>query len=357
MRQRILLPAAVAAAGLAGGAVAVGGWELLNDDPDSVTTVARSATPTADRGSSSLAELYREAAPAVVEITRSAEEGFNPFDQEGEQEPGATGSGFVVDDEGHIVTNEHVVGNAETVTVRFANGDQARARVVGADASTDVALLDLESDRHVTPLELGSAESLEVGDAVAAIGSPFGLEGTLTAGIVSALDRSIRAPNGFTIDGAVQTDAAVNGGSSGGPLLDSQGRAVGIVSQIQSENGGNVGIGYAVPIETAKRVVDELLASGEVQHAFLGVSLADEAPDGGGARVSEVVDGGPADDAGLRPGDVIEAVGGDDVETPDEVRAAVDSHEPGDSVEVRVRRDGDTRTLDVELGERPNQVG
>src|SRR5688500_409405 len=261
MRQRILLPVAVAGAGLLGGAVGVGAWEALDDDPQPVSTAAeRATTPTADRSTSSLAELYRRAAPGVVEIqTGGGDEGFNPFDQQGEVEPAATGSGFVIDDEGHIVTNQHVVGDAQTVTVRFPNGDEAQARVVGSDASTDIALLDLEGDRDVTPLELGSSESLEIGDAVAAIGSPFGLEGTLTSGIVSALDRDIRAPNGFTIDGAVQTDAALNGGSSGGPLLDSAGRVVGIASQIESRTGGNVGIGYAVPIETAQRVVAELL--------------------------------------------------------------------------------------------------
>jgi putative serine protease PepD len=360
MNQRILLPAAIAGAGLLGGAVGVGAWEASNDDPSAASTVAeRTATPTAQggRASSSLAELYRRTAPGVVEIeTGGLDEGFDPFAPEQPAEPTATGSGFVIDDEGHIVTNQHVVGSADTVTVRFANGDEAKARVVGADPSTDVALLDLEGDRDVTPLELGSAESLQVGDAVAAIGSPFGLEGTLTAGIVSALDRDIRAPNGFTIDGAIQTDAALNGGSSGGPLLDSAGRVVGISSQIESRTGGNVGIGYAVPVETVERVVDELLQSGEVQHAYLGVGLDDEPAEGGGVALTEVAEGGPAADAGIRAGDVILAIGGEDVETPDDVRDAVDSRDPGDDVEVRVRRDGDSRTVTVTLGERPATV-
>jgi putative serine protease PepD len=361
MNQRIVLPAAVAAAGLLGGAVGVGAWEALDDDPASASSVSgRTATPTASRGaSSSLAEVYRRAAPGVVEIeTGGLDEGFDPFAPPEEPvEPTATGSGFVIDEEGHIVTNQHVVGSAETVTVRFANGDEAEARVVGTDPSTDVALLELQGDRDVTPIELGSSEELEVGDAVAAIGSPFGLEGTLTAGIVSALDRDIRAPNGFTIDGAIQTDAALNGGSSGGPLLDSAGRVVGISSQIESRNGGNVGIGYAVPIETVQRVVDELLERGEVQHAYLGVSLEEEPAEGGGVALGQVADGGPADDAGIRSGDAIVAIDGDEVETPDEVRAAVDAHDPGDEVEVRIRRGGDTQTVTVTLGERPAQVG
>jgi putative serine protease PepD len=361
MNQRILLPAAIAGAGLLGGAVGVGAWEALDDDPSAASTLAEgTATPTAigRAAASSLAELYRRTAPGVVEIeTGGLDEGFDPFSPDQEPaEPRATGSGFVIDDEGHIVTNQHVVGSADTVTVRFANGDEAQARVVGADPSTDVALLDLQGDRDVTPLELGSTESLQVGDPVAAIGSPFGLEGTLTSGIVSALDRDIRAPNGFTIDGAVQTDAALNGGSSGGPLLDSAGRVVGISSQIESRTGGNVGVGYAVPVETVQRVVDELLQSGEVQHAYLGVGLEDEAVENGGVPLSEVADGGPAADAGIRAGDVIVAIGGEEVTSPEDVRDAVDSRDPGDEVEVRIRRGGDTRTFTVTLGERPATV-
>ena len=357
MRQRIVLPAALAGAGLLGGAVGVGAWEALDDDPQPVAAVSTSsATTAADRGASSLAELYRRAAPGVVEIqTGGADEGFDPFDQQ--DAPVATGSGFVIDADGHIVTNQHVVESADSVTVRFANGDEAQARVVGTDPSTDVALLELEGDRNVTPLELGSPDSLEVGDSVAAIGSPFGLEGTLTSGIVSALDRDIRAPNGFTIDGAIQTDAALNGGSSGGPLLDSAGRVIGIASQIESRSGGNVGVGYAVPIDTVKRVVDELLEGGEVRHAYLGVSLGAEAAEGGGVPLEEVVDGGPADDAGLRAGDVVLAVGGTEVESPEDVRAAIDSRDPGAEVQVRIRRNGDTRTVEVKLGQRPNAVG
>lgn len=359
MRQGIVLPAALAGAGLLGGAVGVGAWEALDDDPPAATTVAaRSATTTADRGgaTSSLAELYRRTAPGVVEIERGGgDEGFNPFDQQ--EAPAATGSGFVIDGAGRIVTNQHVVAGADRVTVRFANGDEAEARVVGTDASTDVALLDLEGGREVTPLELGSSEALEVGDAVAAIGSPFGLEGTLTAGIVSALDRDIRAPNGFTIDGAIQTDAALNGGSSGGPLLDAAGRVVGIASQIESRSGGNVGVGYAVPVETVRRVVDELLESGEVRHAYLGVSLGAESPQGGGVPLDAVVPGGPAARAGLRAGDVVVAVAGTEVDSPEDVRGAIDARNPGDEVRVRVRRGGDARTVTVELGERPESVG
>jgi putative serine protease PepD len=325
MRQQILLPAAIAGAGLLGGIAGAGASQALDDDAQPVATVSgRSTSPTA-AASSSLAELYRMAAPSVVEIAVAStpEDAFGPFGPPSETT--ATGSGFVFDDDGHVVTNQHVVDGADQVTVRFANGDEVQARVLGADASTDIAVLELEGDRDVTPLRRGSSESLEIGDPVAAIGSPFGLEGSLTSGVVSGLDRDIRAPNGFTIDGAIQTDAALNGGNSGGPLLDSAGRVVGVASQIESEDGGNVGVGYAVPIETAQRVVEQLLESGEIRHAYLGVALAQE----------------PADDGGA---------------PPEEVGAAVDARKPGETVEVRVRRDGEERTFRVELGQRPDQV-
>jgi putative serine protease PepD len=355
MRQRILLPAAIAGAGVLGGLAGAGAVEALDDDPEPVAAASTGTSSPTAATSSSLAELYRRVAPGVVEIVvaTSPEDAFGPFGPPSEST--STGSGFVID-ERHVVTNQHVVDDAGQVSIRFANGDEADARVVGTDASTDIALLELEGGRDVTPLDLGSSESLEIGDPVAAIGSPFGLEGTLTSGVVSGLDRDLRAPNGFTIDGAIQTDAALNSGNSGGPLLDSQGRVVGVAAQIESENGGNVGVGYAVPIETAQRVVDELLESGEIRHAYLGVALAAEASDDGGVAVEEVTAGGPADDAGLRTGDVIVAIAGDEVASPDEVRAAIDSRNPGDAVEVRIRRGGDERTVRVELGERPDEV-
>jgi putative serine protease PepD len=237
--------------------------------------------------------------------------------------------------------------------VTFANGDEVEARVVGTDPSTDVAVLELTGDRDVEPLELGSSESLEVGDPVAAIGSPFGLGGTLTSGIVSALDREIEAPNGFTIEGAVQTDAALNSGNSGGPLLDSHGRVVGIAAQIRSENGGNVGVGYAVPIETARSVAERLLAGDEIEYAYLGVSLG-EANDEG--VPVDVVDGGPADEAGVEDGDVITSVDGAEVTEADDVRDAVNAKEPGDTLTLEVERAGDTEQIEVELGERPEQA-
>ena len=357
--RRILLPlAALAASAVLGGIAAVGIWTAVDDDeaePAAATTGSPAAPPSRNTAAQglSIGEIYRRASPGVVEIRVEAgggdgEDSFLP-------QPGATGSGFVIDDEGRIITNQHVVAGAESVTVVFSNGDEADGRVVGSDPSTDIALVQLENyDGDLTPIPLGSSESLEIGDTVVAIGSPFGLEGTLTAGIVSALDRQIRAPNDFTIDGAIQTDAALNSGNSGGPLLDAGGRVVGVNSQIQSESGGNVGIGYAVPIETAREIVEELREDGEVQHAYLGVTLSEPEEGEDGVRLAEIRPGGPADDAGLEVGDVVVGIGGEPAETVDEVRGAVDARQPGDELKVEVRRGDDTETVTVELGERPN---
>ncbi len=353
MRERIALPVAVVGIGLIGAAGGIGAWEALashhDSTPASVTTAPNVAVA---QNGLTLIELYRRAAPSVVELTvKSQSQGNFGFSQQAT----ATGSGFVIDGQGHIVTNQHVVAGADSATVHFANGDRAQAKVVGTDPSTDVAVLELQSHRNVTPLPLGSSSSLQVGQPVAAIGSPFGLEGTLTSGIVSGLDRDIRSPNGFTISGAIQTDAALNHGNSGGPLLDSAGRAIGITSQIESESGGNVGVGYAVPIDTVKKIAAQLLRSGKVQHAYLGVELGQGA--NGGVPLAQVLGGGPAARAGLQQGDVITAIAGKHVSTPDAVRAAVDARNPGEHVQVQVTRNGQTKTFTVTLGTRPSQAG
>jgi putative serine protease PepD len=266
--------------------------------------------------------------------------------------PRSAGSGFLID-ERHIVTNQHVVGSADNVTVRFHDGEEAQARVLGTDPSTDVALLELsEEHEDAAVLPLGSTESLRIGDPVIAIGSPFGLQGTVTTGIVSALDRDIRAPDGFTIDGAIQTDAALNQGNSGGPLLDGAGRVIGMNAQIATESGVSSGVGYAIPIETVREIAAELERDGTVEHPYLGVMIEDAGEDGG-ARVGEVVDGGPADRAGLRADDVVIRAGDSDVASADELRRIVADAKPGDELELRVRRGDDERTITVELGKRP----
>jgi putative serine protease PepD len=352
--RRVLLPlAALLAAGLLGGLAGAGILTALDDDGggSGTATVTVEAAPDSTPTSSvtpAVSELYKQSISGVVEVISGGDSDsvFGP-------EETSSGSGFVIDGEGRVVTNQHVVGGADEVTVRFHDGTEAPARVVGSDPSTDIALIDLdEVPADVEPLPLGSSESLEVGDPVIALGSPFGLEGTVTAGIVSGLDRQIQAPDGFTIDGVIQTDAALNSGNSGGPLIDSAGRVVGVNSQIESRTGGNVGIGYAVPIDTAKEVVDDLRTGGEVEHAYLGVRLSD-AESGDGARIVDVVDGAPADEAGLEAGDVVVSAGGEAVDSGDDLRRAVSERDPGDELELEVRRDGDTETVTVELGRRP----
>ena len=341
----VAVVAALLGAALVGG---VAGAIVTATQTESTETTTVAAARNVEDGQTSLAELYKEVSPSVVEIETAGAE-LGPL---GPLPRGGTGTGWIFDAEGHVVTNHHVVDGAESVTVRFADGREVDADVVATDPSTDVAVLRLEdTDDLAEALELGSSEDLEIGDPVIAIGSPFGLDGSLTTGVVSGLGRTIRAPNEFAIDDVVQTDAALNPGNSGGPLLDSAGRVVGMNAQIASETGGNAGVGYAIPIDTVESVVGQLLEDGEVRHPYLGVRLAD-AEDG--ARVVEVVNGGPADDAGLRVGDVIVGAGGDEVTSADDVRQAVTDREPGDELELEVRRGENTREVTAELGTRPS---
>ena len=220
--------------------------------------------------------------------------------------------------------------------------------------STDIAVLDVDAPASVLePLQLADSNSVRVGEGVVAIGSPFGLEQTVTTGIVSALHRQITAPNNFAIDDAIQTDAAINHGNSGGPLLDLAGDVIGVNSQIESESGGNDGVGFAVPSNTVERIADALIDDGSVEHAYLGVSTED-VEDGAGASIAEVRADTPASRAGLQNGDVVTEIDGDAVESADELRRLIDSKSPGDSVELTVARDGDTKKLEVTLGSRPS---
>jgi putative serine protease PepD len=329
-------------AAVVGGLVAAAAVAFL--DPSDGGGESAAVTTTVDSSSSSSPsaggglsanEVYRRSSSAVVEI----------------QAGNATGTGFVIDAQGHVVTNEHVAGEAQSVEVRFGTGGEEQARVVATDPSTDLAVLQVDLAGHdVTPLQLGSSADVEVGDSVYAIGNPFGLERTFTAGIVSAVDRDITAPNNFTINDAIQTDAPVNQGNSGGPLLDDSAKVVGVVSQIASETGGNVGIGYAVPSDTVRDVVDALLRDGEIERAYLGVRLT-ETDDG--VRLGDVIEGEPADDAGLQNGDLVLQAGGRTVETASDIQGAVAARKPGQKLEVRIRRGNDERTVNVTLGTRP----
>ena len=342
-----VLAALLLGAGVGGGVGAAVAHETSSGS--SAEPAAAASNQPVAQTTSSTAALYRKVKDAVVEIHATSAGETTPF---GEQTPGgeATGSGFVIDKEGHVVTNQHVVDGARSVRVVFADGTEVKATVVGTDPSTDIAVLDVDRPAsELTPLRFAPSGSFAVGDPVVAIGSPFGLENTLTTGVISAMGREIRSPNGFTIENAIQTDAALNHGNSGGPVLDTQGRVVGVAAQIRSESGGSDGIGYAIPGDTAQRVAEALIQDGKVEHAYLGVSLADD----GAAKLLDVRAGSPAERAGLRANDVVTAVDGTAIETGDQLREAIDAHKPGDEIQVKVRRGGSERTFTVELGTRP----
>ncbi len=315
---------------------------------------AQSPTPAATSGSSStagavptsVAGIYKRVSSGVVYIASRTAQGQ------------ASGSGFVVGTDGTIVTNDHVVEGASSVSVRFTeNGDPLPAKVVGTDPSTDLALLDVDASKvegGVKPLELADSKDVEPGQPAIAIGSPFGLQGTVTSGIISALDREIQAPNGFSISGIIQTDAAINPGNSGGPLLDGEGRVIGVNSQIAT-NGteANSGVGFAVPIDTVKSVIPQLKSDGKIDRAFLGVSTSD-APPRDGAEVQQVT-GRPAQSAGLRTGDLIVEFDGKAIKSASDLGQVVLTRKPGDTVKVVVQRSGDRKTVEVTLGTRPDQ--
>src|SRR5215217_5576772 len=322
IRKVIAPAAALLAAGLIGGLASVAAYEALDTEPAAAPATTSATTATAEPASSSqsqssIANVVERALPSVVEVKIEGTSDSSPFPGVPSPTVQGLGSGWIFDDQGHIVTNQHVVDGAEKVTVVSEDGTEVPAHVVGADASTDVAVIQLDSvPDSAKPLELGSTSSLQLGDPVVAIGSPLGLQGTVTAGIVSGLHRDIQAPDGFTIDGAVQTDAALNHGNSGGPLLDLNGRVIGMNAQIASDTGANTGIGYAIPVETVRSIAEQLIASGKVEHAYLGVSVEDA--EGGGARLADVRLGTPAAEAGLEQGDVVTEVDGQAVSSGDD---------------------------------------
>jgi putative serine protease PepD len=332
-RRRRLVPALALAVAVA--ALALSAVTLLGDD-DEPGLLAADGGPVARTQDG---RVYQAAAPGVVSV----------------QAGPASGTGFVVRGDGTIVTNAHVVATAETAEVSF--GDSGRtvdAEVLGTDVSSDLAVLRVDpgSVDRLRPLQLADSGQVRVGDAVVAIGYPFGLDRTATAGIVSAVGREIRAPDGFQIDQVIQTDAPINPGNSGGPLLDARGRVIGVNTQIATGgNGrGNVGIGFAVPANTVREVLPALTRGERIKRPFLGVTSA---PHPSGAEIQGVTPGSPAQAAGLQSGDVITGVDGTPVTEPDDVSRVVGQLEPGDEVEVEVTRGGEQRTFDVELGTRP----
>jgi S1-C subfamily serine protease len=389
--NRPLIPAMVVSA-VIGCAASIGVVEALDLGGGKTTTVLQQAPlmpskPASgdDGGALTAREIYKRDAPGVVyiraEVTRQSTSPFDfglPQERQGE----ATGSGFVIDGDGTILTNAHVVQGANKVTVQFEDNKTVTAKILGQDASTDLAVLKVDpSGLKLQPLSLGSSKDVQVGDPTIAIGNPFGLERTLTTGVVSATKRTIPGLNNFQIDNVIQTDAAINPGNSGGPLIDATGRVIGINSQIRTGGNGNgsVGIGFAVPIDTAKEVVPQLKRAGSVNRGYLGIetrtidnSLKDlNLPVDHGALVETVRPGSPADKAGIHGGDItaqldgssiqlggdiITSLDGHPVRSSDDLVNAVSAKRGGDTVKVGLVRDGKSRTVEVKLAKRPEQT-
>ncbi len=380
------------AGGIIGGVVVAVAIAVLGVGETTTTTTVAAGQPAgfghraavADSGDGLTArEIYKRDAPGVVFIKANVvQKSTDPFGFSQDQSGTATGSGFVISDKGLILTNAHVVNGASSIQVQFGNKRTAQAQVLGRDESTDIALLKVDpSNLDLHPLKMGNSNFLQVGDPTLAIGNPFGLERTLTTGVVSAVKRTIGAPNGFQIDGVIQTDAAINPGNSGGPLLNSKGEVVGINSQIQTGNGGNgnVGIGFAVPINTAKQILPDLEQGKRVQRGWLGVETATvdaslsmlKLPADHGALVQKVVPGSPAAKAGIRGGnsqvtvdgstiavggDLIVEVNGESVRASDDLQRVVGRAKPGDTVEFKVLRGESQKEIEVTLGTRPESA-
>jgi putative serine protease PepD len=351
-----------------GGSAGAGIVLLAGGDGSTTTTITESPTTAAASDSSSAtgldaSALYANTAAGVVDITSNgvtdASQSNSPFGAPQQQDTTATGTGFVVDGKGHIVTAAHVVDGASSITVTFQDGTTRKATLLGTDNATDVAVLSVDpSGLTLHPLTLGSSASLNVGDPVAAIGDPFTYQRSMSTGIVSGLDRTISAPNGFTVAHAIQTDASLNPGNSGGPVLDASGKVIGIVDQIATNGSSETssGVGFAVPIDLVKSELSSLEAGKSVSHAYLGVSTSSVSSTTSGALVQSVTSGGPAADAGLRSGDVITKLGSTTIKGTNDLVAAIATHKPGDKVTVTVRRGSDTSDLTVTLGTQPTQA-
>ena len=395
-RLRLENAAGLVVAAVTGGGLALGGAALFGGVGGSTTTVNRvvqgvpSGIPVLSQSGKALTinQIYRRAAPGVVQVTATqvlstpAIEPFFPSSPPQAQQTKALGSGFVIDKAGHVVTNYHVVAGARAVEVSFSNNESVKARIVGTDPSTDVAVLKVDAhSRALTPLRLGNSDAVHVGDSVVAIGNPLGYERTVTTGIVSALQRVIQAPNTYSIDHVIQTDAALNKGNSGGPLLDARGDVIGVNSQIATANAaaqGNVGIGFAVPINTVKTVAAQLIRTGHAEHAFLGITAQPvtasaaklfRLPSNHGLLVASVQPGSAAAKAGLRAGtqkatlagvtyplggDLIDSAAGAQLSSIDQLREAIAGKKPGDKVDLGVFRGDKHLTITVKLGRQPS---
>jgi S1-C subfamily serine protease len=378
---------ALVVAAVIGGGVAIGAVSLTGALESTTTVVTEtsaqlSSQPGRASSGMSVNEIYRRAASGVVRINATTNSTATPGTGNpwGTPQQSAIGSGFVIDKTGHIVTNYHVVEGADIVTVSFSNRDTVKAEIVGTDPSSDLAVLRVNTSASaLTPLALGDSDQLQVGDPVVAIGNPFGLDRTATSGIVSALQRLITAPNRFTIDHVIQTDAPINHGNSGGPLLNARGQVIGVNTQIETGDtaSGNVGIGFSVPSNTVKDVVAQILRTGHVDHAYLGINgnsiTRDVAgtynlPVKAGVLVETVTNRSGADKAGLRGGrkqvvvagetfilggDIIVKFDGRQISSIEQLRDAVAAHKPGDKVKLVIYRSANRTSVTVTLGRQP----
>ena len=364
--RRATRAAATLVAGAALGAAVFAGVQGL-DGSGSSTSTAGSANTTQvttvvqSAATYDAAAIYDKASPGVVDLTvttspQSSSDGTIPPFGPGNGSSSAEGTGFVYDKSGHIVTAAHVVDGATAISVRFKDGTRAKATLVGTDPSSDTAVIKVDvAASKLTPIALADSSAVEPGQGVVAIGSPFGYEESITAGIVSAVGRSIEAPNGFTIPNAIQTDAAINHGNSGGPLIDASGKVIGVNVQIATGDSSasiNAGVGFAVPSNTVKAVVTDLIAGKTVAHPYLGVTVGDN-QSGTGATIGTVRDGSPAATAGLKSGDVVTAIDGKAVAGSSQLTSAIATYKPGDKIALTVKRNGSTITVNVTLGTRP----
>jgi putative serine protease PepD len=366
---KTFLPALLGAA--AGAVVAVVIASGSSGSTKTVTTVVSSGQAASTSVPSTIGsthgmtinQIYRTVSPGVVDITVTSQQSSNSglFGGSNQQTEGE-GAGVVYDKQGDIVTDEHVVANADSVTVHFNNGVTAPAKVLGTDPSTDVAVIKVNvpaSDLH--PIAFANSDTAQVGDPVVAIGSPFSLPETTTAGIVSAVGRPITAPNNYTITGAIQTDAAINPGNSGGPLLDANGHVLGLNDQIQTNSGQSAGVGFATPANTDMRVANAIISGKKVEHPYVGVCLnslyggdgAQIAVSGGSTCATPIVAGSPAAKAGLQPGDVVTAIDGSKIHSTNGFIATVGNYKPGQTVTMSIRRNGIKQQIQVTLGDRP----